>query len=169
VCSALCSAFVSLSPPTRRILRPGYQLRIFQNRPRLDLQRPWRNPVNLKARVIMLYYHRFEDNPKDSLALKLADSRRKCRRSEITASPSFPWMISRRGGAEKNVFRKNRPLLPSMWIPFRVQSGVADSQKIRLSLYRVHLHGLHEGRTEIWRAIHKLESTRRDARLGRGH
>jgi hypothetical protein len=30
-------------------------------------------PVNLKAQVIVLCYHRFEDNPKDSLALKPAD------------------------------------------------------------------------------------------------
>jgi hypothetical protein len=27
---------------------------------------------------------------------------------------------------------------------FRVQSGVTDSQRIRLSLYHVHLHGLHK-------------------------
>ena len=34
---------------------------------------PLREPVNLKSQVIVLCYHRFEDNPKDSLAIKPAD------------------------------------------------------------------------------------------------
>ena len=34
---------------------------------------PAPEPVNLKSEVIVLCYHRFEDNPKDSLAIKPAD------------------------------------------------------------------------------------------------
>ncbi|MGA7393231.1 MAG: hypothetical protein WBW78_11305, partial [Terrimicrobiaceae bacterium] len=34
---------------------------------------PMAEPVNLKAQVIVLCYHRFEDKPKDGLATKPAD------------------------------------------------------------------------------------------------
>jgi hypothetical protein len=51
---------------------------------------PVPEPINLKSEVIVLCYHRFEDKPKDGLAIKPADSRHKCRRSKITGSLSSP-------------------------------------------------------------------------------
>jgi hypothetical protein len=64
---------------------------------------PIPEPINLKSQVIVLCYHRFEDKPKDSLAIKPADfeaQMQALKDSGITVIPMTDFLAWRRGEKE---------------------------------------------------------------------
>jgi peptidoglycan/xylan/chitin deacetylase (PgdA/CDA1 family) len=68
---------------------------------------PIPEPINLKSQVIVLCYHRFEDKPKDSLAIKPADfeaQMQALKDSGITVIPMTDFLAWRRG--EKGIPEK---------------------------------------------------------------
>jgi hypothetical protein len=90
---------------------------------------PLREPVNLKSQVIVLCYHRFDDNPKDSLAIKPADFEAQMQALKGAVSPSSLWTISWLGAAEKKGSLIKRPSSASMTDTFRDTKWLGRSSR----------------------------------------
>jgi len=107
--------------------------------------------IDRSAKVMVLCYHRFEDNPHDALAIAPAEFRAQMQQLKdagiqvVTMKDFLAWRRGERSIPSKSaVITVDDGYVSGYSVAWPIFRGMADIKRVRLPVHNVHLHQLYQ-------------------------